>query len=204
MFPRRRTKKDSRQVVPKSQVRNLVFQKKKTRVLQGRKRIERHTERRSRTVHNWHAAGGFQCPPPLCKAAQQQQNAFTATSRGQPTPPPKGGRSTPVRPSVVVLFAFVCKFILFCVSVPFGEREREDVDYCSLLCCRLFSRSLSFTILLWEYVENIPVFPFASFPYFINWWNVVSLSTSLVSAYLSRLGTLAALSRFICLNLAKK
>jgi hypothetical protein len=92
------------------------FSKKKTRVLQGRKRIERHTERRSRTVHNWHAAGGFQCPPPLCKGAQQQQNAFTATSRGQPTPPPKGGRSTPVRPSVVVVFAFVCKFhFILCV-----------------------------------------------------------------------------------------
>lgn len=58
MFLRQRTKKDSRQSQPKFDNNEL-------------RKTYRH---RMQTVHNWHAAGGFHCPPPLCKGAQQHSS----------------------------------------------------------------------------------------------------------------------------------
>jgi len=99
-------------VVPKSEVEMCAFREKKPSYTREE---ETHGERRSRTVHNWHAAGGFHCPPPLC-----MQRGITHTHThiyGSQGP----ARSSPLRRAVtavvVVAFSLLCLFYLVCVCV---------------------------------------------------------------------------------------
>lgn len=106
-------------VVPKSE----MFEKKRNQVITwtgGGEETHKCGERRSRTVHNWHAAGGFHCPPPLPLCMQRR---IYGSRKGQPTPPP-GGHHHCCCCCCCCIFAFCVPALRFyLVSVPFQEEK---------------------------------------------------------------------------------
>jgi hypothetical protein len=106
MFPRPRTKKDSR---PSSQSQKCLRREKETKLYMdgdGGEETHKCGERRSRTVHNWHAAGGFHCPPPLPLCMQRRIYVYGSQ---------RGGHSSPWRsPPLLLLLLLLLHFRLLC------------------------------------------------------------------------------------------
>jgi hypothetical protein len=121
MFPRPRTKKDSR---PSSQSQKCLRREKETKLYMdgdGGEETHKCGERRSRTVHNWHAAGGFHCPPPLPLCMQRRIYVY-GSRKGRPLLPL--AVTTTVVVVVVAFSPFVCLRLDF-IWCPFLFKKRR-------------------------------------------------------------------------------